>query len=76
MKTIGGDMDSGTNKRKALKVERDILFAQYLAQPKNMRLAIEIKAIDDEIAKSVEDSISARQRSRSSDENPGARSAL
>jgi hypothetical protein len=52
------------NKRKALKGERDILFARYLTQPKNIQLAVEIKAIDDAIAKSVEDSGSTRQRSR------------
>jgi len=50
------------DRRKALKVERDILFARYLAQPRNTRLAVEIKAIDDEIAKSVEDGTSPRQR--------------
>ena len=59
------------DRRKMLKVERDNLFAQYLAEPKNTQLAVEIKAIDDEIAKSVEDSTSGRQVSRSSDENRG-----
>jgi hypothetical protein len=44
------------DRRKALKIERDNLFARYLTQPKNIQLAVEIKAIDDEIAKSVEDS--------------------
>jgi hypothetical protein len=44
------------DRRKALKVEREILFARYLTQPKNIQLALEIKALDDEIAKSVEDS--------------------
>jgi hypothetical protein len=52
------------DRRNALKVERDMLFAQYLRQPRNTRLAIEIKAIDDEIAKSVEESSSPRQRSK------------
>jgi hypothetical protein len=52
------------DRRKALKVERDTLFARYLTQPRNIRLAVEIKAIDDEIAKSVEDSSSVPQRSR------------
>jgi hypothetical protein len=50
------------DKRKALKVERDILFARYLRQPNEVRFATEIKAIDDEIAKSVEDSDSDRLR--------------
>ena len=49
-------------RRKDLKIERDRLFAQYVAMPSNVKLALRIKAIDDEVAKSVEDS-SARQRS-------------
>jgi hypothetical protein len=61
-------VQSASDRRKALKVERDLLFARYLTEPKNTRLAVEIKAIDDEIAQSVEDSTSARQRSRSSGE--------
>ena len=44
------------DRRKSLRGERDILFARYLTQPKNIQLALEIKALDDEIAKSVEDS--------------------
>jgi hypothetical protein len=48
------------DRRKALKVERDMLFARYLSQPTNIQLAVEIKAIDDEIAKSVEDGSSPR----------------
>jgi hypothetical protein len=55
-------MQAERDRRNALKVERDILFARYLTQPKNTRLAVEIKAIDHEIAKSVEDSSSQRQR--------------
>ncbi len=54
-------IESEKVRRKALKAERDLLFTQYLAQPKNTRLAIEIKAIDDEIAKSIEESISPRR---------------
>ena len=50
------------DRRKALKVERDVLFARYVNQPRNIQLAVEIKALDDEIAKSVEDSSSKRQR--------------
>ena len=53
---------SERDKRKALKFERDNLFAQYLVALTNNQLAVEIKAIDDEIAKSVEDSSSPRQR--------------
>jgi hypothetical protein len=52
------------DRRKALKIERDTLFARYLTQPRNTRLAVEIKAIHDAIAESVEDSGSTRQRSR------------
>lgn len=52
------------DRRKALKVERDILFARYLRQPNEIRFAVKIKAIDDEIAKSVEDSRSSRLRTR------------
>ena len=54
------------DKRKALRVERDKLFARYLTEPKNIQLASRIKAIDDEIAKSVEESASVLQRSRPS----------
>jgi hypothetical protein len=50
-------MQAERDRRNALKVERDILFARYLTQPKNTRLAVEIKAIDHEIAKSVEDRV-------------------
>ena len=57
-------VQSERERRKALKVDRDILFARYLSQPTNTRLAVEIKAIDDEIAKSIEDSSPPRQRSR------------
>jgi len=49
------------DKRKALRVERDKLFARYLTEPRNIRLAVEIKAIDDEIAKSIEESSSPRR---------------
>jgi hypothetical protein len=55
-------MQAERDRRKALKIERDMLFAQYLRQPRNTRLAVEIKAIDDQIAKSVEDSTSQRKR--------------
>ena len=61
MEKLSADMDP-TLRRKDLKIERDKLFAQYVATPTNVKLATRIKAIDDEIAKSVEDS-SARQRS-------------
>jgi hypothetical protein len=68
-------VQSERDRRKGLKTERDKLFAQYLAEPGNIQLAIKIKAIDDEIAKSVEDSTSARQRSRLSGEKREGRIA-
>jgi hypothetical protein len=43
-------------RRDALKVKRDRLFAQYLKFPTNGQLALEIKLIDDDIARSVEKS--------------------
>lgn len=43
-------------RRDALKAERDKLFAEYLRFPKNTKLALEIKRIDDDIARSVEKS--------------------
>lgn len=43
-------------KRAALKVERDKLFAQYLKFPADTKLALEIKRIDDDIARSIEKS--------------------
>ena len=54
-------MQSENDKRKALRVERDKLFARYLAEPRNIRLAVEVKSIDDEIAKSIEDSSSPQR---------------
>jgi hypothetical protein len=43
-------------RRDALKAKRDKLFAQYLNAPSNTKLALEIKRIDDDIARSVEKS--------------------
>jgi len=45
-----------TAKRNTLKAKRDKLFAQYLKFPGNTKLALEIKLIDDDIARSVEKS--------------------
>jgi hypothetical protein len=47
-------------KREELKAKRNRLFEQYLRDPSNTPLALEIKAIDDQIAESVERS--ARKR--------------
>jgi hypothetical protein len=38
-------------KRAALKTKRDLLFNKYQTQPLDARLALEIKSLDDEIAK-------------------------
>jgi hypothetical protein len=48
--------------REGLKVKRDSLFAEYLESPSNTRLAVEIKLIDDDIAKSVEQTERQRRR--------------
>jgi hypothetical protein len=34
-----------------LKAKRDVLFEQFLRNPKEIQLALEIKALDDKIAK-------------------------
>jgi hypothetical protein len=41
-------------KREGLKAKRKMLFEEYLQSPRNTRLALEIKLIDDDLAKSVE----------------------
>jgi hypothetical protein len=41
-------------KRKELTAKRNLLFAQYLKTPQDTRLALEIKLIDDQVAKSIE----------------------
>ncbi len=43
-------------KRNTLKAKRDKLFAHYLKFPRDTKLALEIKLIDDDIARSVEKS--------------------
>lgn len=40
-------------KREALRAKRDRLFDHFLRNPSDMKLAIEIKEIDDQIAVSV-----------------------
>ena len=40
-------------KRKDLTDKRNLLFAQYLKNPVDTRLALEIKLIDDQIANSI-----------------------
>jgi hypothetical protein len=41
-------------KRKELTAKRNLLFAQYLKNPQDTRLALEIKLIDDQVALSIE----------------------
>ena len=45
---------AGKAKRAGLEAKRDMLFAEYLKSPTNTKLAVEIKMIDDDIARSVE----------------------
>jgi hypothetical protein len=47
---------TGRARRDALKTKRDKLFAQYLRFPSHTKLSLEIKLIDDDIARSVENS--------------------
>lgn len=47
-------------KRNELKAKRDRLFAEYLKHPSNTLLALEIKAIDDQVAESIEQRTSKR----------------
>jgi hypothetical protein len=49
-------------KREDLKNKRNMLFEEYLKNPLNVKLAAEIKLIDDDIARSIEQS--ERQRGR------------
>ncbi len=41
-------------KRKELTAKRNLLFAEYLKNPQDIRLALEIKLIDDQVALSIE----------------------
>jgi hypothetical protein len=47
-------------KREELKAKRNRLFEQYLRDPSNTILALEIKIIDDQVAESVERSATQR----------------
>jgi len=40
--------------REALKARRNLLFQRYLKAPQDTRLALEIKLIDDQVAKFTE----------------------
>jgi hypothetical protein len=52
------------SKREILKAKRDLLFKRYLKNPHDSRMALEIKNLDDEIAKCTEhmDLNKAKQR--------------
>jgi hypothetical protein len=41
-------------KRKELTTKRNLLLAEYLKNPQDIRLALEIKLIDDQVAQSIE----------------------
>jgi hypothetical protein len=41
-------------KRNELTAKRNLLFAEYLKNPQDIRLALEIKLIDDQVAQSIE----------------------
>jgi hypothetical protein len=43
-----------SKRRKELTVKRNLLFAAYLKNPMDTRLALEIKLIDDQVADSIE----------------------
>ena len=40
-------------KREALRTKRDLLFGQFVRNPSDIKLAIKIKEIDDQVAASV-----------------------
>jgi hypothetical protein len=42
------------NKREELKAKRKPLFTRYLKNPKDIRMAVELKHIDDQIAECTE----------------------
>ena len=44
---------NATKKREELKAQRNLLFERYLKNPLDTRLALEIKAIDDQVAESI-----------------------
>jgi len=41
-------------KREELKAKRNLLFQQFLRNPRDTRLALKIKTIDDQVAKCTE----------------------
>jgi len=47
-------------RREELKAKRNSLFDRYLKNPSNTLLALEIKAIDDQVAESIERSTAKR----------------
>lgn len=63
--SIAVDKDSRKKKRDDLSSKRNLLFKKYLSNPNDLRLALEIKKIDDEIAEHTaqlrEDTLSERK---------------
>lgn len=57
---VGETAVDARRKREQLKAKRDRLFENYLRDPFNTQLAIEIKLIDDQVAESVERSAEKR----------------
>jgi hypothetical protein len=51
---VAKDFDDLEKKREELKAKRDRLFALFLRNPAQIRLAIEIKKIDDQVAECTE----------------------
>jgi general stress protein 26 len=59
-----GTVTQAQEEQRAWKAKRDRLFEKYLKDPCNTMLAIEIKAIDDLVAKSKEGEAAQRPRKR------------
>jgi hypothetical protein len=51
---FGKELTSALETRKVLTAKRDLLFAQFLRNPMDIHLALEIKFIDDQVAKCAE----------------------
>jgi hypothetical protein len=53
---------NGKKKREVLTSKRDVLFAAFLRNPEDIRLALEIKFIDDQVAACTEQMRLERKR--------------
>lgn len=69
MQRLSGDQQAN---RAQLKAKRDLLFANFLKDPSNTRLALEIKLVDDQIWES-ETNYRLSPRNISSQSRPMAR---